>query len=40
MTDPHPNSALYDMRCPIARTLDIVSERWTIFILRDLVTGE
>jgi DNA-binding HxlR family transcriptional regulator len=25
------------MRCPIARTLDIVGERWTILILRDLV---
>ena len=39
MTDPHPNSAPYDMRCPIARTLDIEGERWTILILRDLVTG-
>jgi DNA-binding HxlR family transcriptional regulator len=25
------------MRCPIARTLDIIGERWTILILRDLV---
>jgi DNA-binding HxlR family transcriptional regulator len=39
MTDPRPNSAPYDMRCPIARTLDIVGERWTILILRDLVTS-
>jgi DNA-binding HxlR family transcriptional regulator len=39
MSDPLPNSAPYDMRCPIARTLDIVGERWTILILRDLVTG-
>jgi len=39
MSDPRPNSAPYDMRCPIARTLDIVGERWTILILRDLVTG-
>ena len=39
MTDPRPNSATYDMRCPIARTLEIVGERWTILILRDLVTG-
>src|ERR1700758_1435303 len=39
MSDPQPNSAPYDMRCPIARTLDIVGERWTILILRDLVTG-
>src|SRR4029077_12225555 len=37
--DPRPNSAPYDMRCPIARTLGIVGERWTILILRDLVTG-
>jgi DNA-binding HxlR family transcriptional regulator len=39
MTDPRPGSTSYDMRCPIARTLDIVGERWTILILRDLVTG-
>ena len=39
MTDRRPNSAPYDMHCPIARTLDIVGERWTILILRDLVTG-
>jgi DNA-binding HxlR family transcriptional regulator len=32
-------SAPYDMRCPIARSLDIVGERWTILILRDLVVG-
>jgi hypothetical protein len=24
-------------RCPIARSLDIIGERWTILILRDLV---
>ena len=30
-------SAPYDMRCPIARTLDIIGERWTILILRDLL---
>ena len=39
MTDPLPVSAPYDMRCPIARTLDIIGERWTILILRDLVVG-
>ena len=27
----------YDLRCPVARTLDIIGERWTILILRDLV---
>jgi len=25
--------------CPVARTLNVVGERWTILILRDLVTG-
>ena len=39
MTDRPPLSAPYDMRCPIARTLDIIGERWTILILRDLVVG-
>jgi DNA-binding HxlR family transcriptional regulator len=39
MADPLPVSAPYDMRCPIARTLDIIGERWTILILRDLVVG-
>jgi DNA-binding HxlR family transcriptional regulator len=37
MTGPLPFAAPYDMRCPIARTLDIVGERWTILILRDLM---
>lgn len=26
-----------DPRCPVARTLDIVGERWSLLILRDLV---
>jgi DNA-binding HxlR family transcriptional regulator len=29
-------SASYNSRCPVARTLDIIGERWTILILRDL----
>jgi DNA-binding HxlR family transcriptional regulator len=29
----------YDMRCPVARTLDIVGDSWTILILRDLVVS-
>ena len=33
------NSAPYDMRCPIARSLDLIGERWTMLILRDLVVG-
>jgi DNA-binding HxlR family transcriptional regulator len=30
-------SARYDPRCPVARTLDVIGERWTILILRDLL---
>jgi DNA-binding HxlR family transcriptional regulator len=26
----------YNMKCPVARTLDIIGERWTILLLRDL----
>jgi DNA-binding HxlR family transcriptional regulator len=26
----------YDLKCPVARTLNIIGERWTILILRDL----
>lgn len=29
-------SKTLDPKCPVARTLDIVGERWTILILRDL----
>jgi DNA-binding HxlR family transcriptional regulator len=28
-----------DTSCPIARTLDIVGERWTLLIIRDLLSG-
>ncbi len=27
----------YNLRCPVARTLDIIGDRWTILILRDLL---
>jgi DNA-binding HxlR family transcriptional regulator len=27
----------YDFHCPVARTLDIIGERWTILVLRDLL---
>ena len=30
-------SAGYNLKCPVARTLDIVGERWTILIVRDLL---
>jgi DNA-binding HxlR family transcriptional regulator len=26
-----------DLRCPVARSLDIIGERWTMLILRDLM---
>jgi DNA-binding HxlR family transcriptional regulator len=29
-------AARYDLRCPVARTLHIIGERWTILVLRDL----
>jgi DNA-binding HxlR family transcriptional regulator len=27
----------YNLNCPVARTLDIIGERWTTLILRDLL---
>lgn len=27
----------YEMRCPVAKTLDIIGERWTVLVLRDLL---
>ncbi|MFZ2004994.1 MAG: helix-turn-helix domain-containing protein [Stellaceae bacterium] len=35
VTEPLTISAPY--HCPIARTLDVIGDRWTILILRDLV---
>jgi DNA-binding HxlR family transcriptional regulator len=35
VTEPLMISAPY--QCPIARTLDVIGDRWTILILRDLV---
>lgn len=29
-------SNLYDLPCPIARALDVIGERWTLLILREL----
>lgn len=31
-----PASKSYDMFCPVARTLDLVGDRWTLLILRDV----
>ena len=30
----------YGQTCPIARTLDIIGDRWTMIIVRDLFLGE
>lgn len=30
----------YDQVCPIARTLDLIGERWTVLILRQLAFGD
>ena len=27
----------YDLRCPVARTLNVIGDRWAILILRDLL---
>ena len=27
----------FDIRCPVARALDIIGERWSLLILRDLM---
>ena len=29
----------YDQFCPLARTLDLVGERWTLLVVRELLTG-
>ena len=29
----------YDQLCPIAKTLDIIGDRWTLLIVRDLFLG-
>ena len=30
----------YDQNCPIARTLDIIGDRWTLLLIRDLFLGK
>jgi DNA-binding HxlR family transcriptional regulator len=34
-----PTRRTYDQNCPIARGLDVLGERWTLLILRELVGG-
>ena len=36
-TDEPGMSVDYTQYCPVSRTLDIIGDRWTILILRDLV---
>ncbi len=33
-------SKRYDQFCPVARTLDILGDRWTLLIIRDLFFGK
>lgn len=33
-------SRKYSLKCPVARTLDIIGDRWAILILRDLFRFE
>lgn len=35
-----PATSAYDMYCPIARALDVLGERWTLLILRELALGD
>jgi DNA-binding HxlR family transcriptional regulator len=35
-----PATSPYDMYCPISRALDVLGERWTLLILRELAIGE
>ena len=35
-----PATSAYDMYCPIARALDVLGERWTLLIVRELSLGE
>ena len=30
----------YNQNCPVARTLDLVGDRWTLLIIRDLLLGK
>ena len=30
---------LYDQHCPVAKSLDILGERWTLLVVRDLLRG-
>jgi len=34
-----PMTKSYEQTCPFARTLDLIGDRWTVLILRDLCLG-
>lgn len=36
---PEPRTYVTQAACPVARTLDVVGDRWTILVLRDLSWG-
>jgi DNA-binding HxlR family transcriptional regulator len=33
-------TAPYNQSCPVARTLDLIGDRWTLLIIRDLFLGK
>lgn len=37
---PKPIRHEFRSKCPIATTLDLVGDRWTLIVLRDMVTGK
>ncbi|MFC9997233.1 winged helix-turn-helix transcriptional regulator [Nocardia sp. NPDC127526] len=38
-TTPGPSRAWTDPTCPVARTVDLVGDRWTLLIVRDAMDG-
>ncbi|MGW3497130.1 winged helix-turn-helix transcriptional regulator [Streptomyces sp. NPDC001020] len=36
---PKPSSGWTDPTCPVARTLDLVGDRWSLLIIRDAMDG-
>ena len=38
-SEPKSDHKSYGLDCPIAKTLDVVGDRWTLLIIRDLLRG-
>lgn len=38
-TEDRPGKKLYHQYCPVTRALDVIGERWTLLIVRDLLLG-